>query len=506
MKKITLIILCITSLLMSCDTKTELTSIDFGSAEFEEPFRGILASHPAWLVATLEWPILRSLKSDTIVLSKSVELGFNEDAVRSNSSVNIVFGNKNDNRKSDTYQFFCNDELVGVDGYRVQATTEPQQLSLKVKIHPSIGDSTEMGYLSIYGSEIDEVNSMPLTEEGWQRIAQWSFTQELGLPWLIWLIWLLLLLIAVAVAVVVVYLLIQYVIIPLGGCLSSISLPTISMPDIGCPTINIRKRQKNYPKQKRKVDTKEQQQNKKQEKEQQVDDELHQYIQEALRLESILHDITCGITDKNDILEQLRKHLAKTFYTDRELNERCYHALQGNTQKALDKLNSFAGKTPSNGIWVGERGQSLFKLSQLSIHYATCNKIGFIACQYNSFEPDFSSITWPHSVVDISDLYAEYTCAQLKKRGGSRDSFQYKAQMRMAEQLDAELRKWWQQNRGNEAYNQHDAFWAWRDTNDLVPHEDANCRTMRLVDRSAHKAFTHAGGVSHAYIIKTYFM
>ena len=86
MKKITLIILCITSLLMSCDTKTERTSIDFGSAEFEEPFRGILASHPAWLVATLEWPILRSLKSDTIVLSKSVELGFNEDAVRSNSS------------------------------------------------------------------------------------------------------------------------------------------------------------------------------------------------------------------------------------------------------------------------------------------------------------------------------------------------------------------------------------------------------------------------------------
>ena len=502
MKKITLIILCIAScLLVSCDTKSELTSIDFGSAEFEEPFRGLLASHPSWLVTTLDWPILRSLKSDTIVLSKSVELEFNEDAVRSNSSAYIVFGNKNGNREHHAYQFFCNDELVGVDGYRVQAATEPQQLSLKVKIHPSIGDSTEMGYLSIYGSEIDEVNSMPLTEEGWQRIAQWSFTQELGLPWLIWLIWLLLLLIAVAVAVGVVYLLIQYVIIPLGGCLSSISLPTISMPDIGCPTINIRRKQKSSHKQKRKVDTTEQKQNNEQENE-----ELDPYIQEALRLESMLRSTEYGIASKNDILEQLREHLAKTFYTDRELNERCYQALQQNTQKALDKFNSFVGETPKNGTWTGERGQSLFKLSQLNIHYAKCKSLGFIACKYTSFEPDFTPVTWPKSVVDISDLYAIYSCAELEKRGGTKSSFQYRAQMRIAKRIDPELREWWKKNRKQEEYDQEAAFWTWRNANDLLPHEDANCRTLRLVKRSAHMAFTHAGGIAHAKVIKDYFM
>ena len=504
MKKITLIILCIAScLLVSCDKKSELTSIDFGSAEFEEPFRGLFASHPAWLVATLDWPILRTLKSDTIVLSKSVELEFNEDAVRSNSSAYIVLGNKNGNREHHAYQFFCNDELVGEDGYRVQATTKPQQLSLKVKIHPSIGDSTEMGYLSIYGSEIDEVNSIALTEEGWQRIAQWSFTQEIGLPWLIWLIWLLLLLIAVAIIVLVIYLLIQYVIIPLGAFLSNISLPVFSMPTIAFPTLNISRRPKRKKKPIGKYDAVEQEED---DEQMQENEELDPYIEEALRLQSMLREMSYGIAHKNEILNQLREHLAKTFYTDPELNERCYQALEKNTQQALDNFNSFVGKTPRNGVWIGERGQSLFKLSQLSIHYATCSKIGFIACQYNSFEPDFSSITWPNSVVDISDLYAKFTCAQLKKRGGSMDSFQYVAQMRMAEQLDAELRKWWQQNRGNEAYNQHAAFWAWRNANDLVPHEDANCRTMRLVDRSAHKAFTHAGGVAHANIIKTYFM
>lgn len=502
MKKIILIILCIAScLLVSCDTKSELTSIDFGSAEFEEPFRGLLASHPSWLVATLDWPILRSLKSDTIVLSKSVKLEFNEDAVRSNSSAYIVFGNKNGNREHHAYQFFCNDELVGADGYRVQATTEPQELSIKVKIHPAIGDSTELGYLSIYGNEIDEVNSIALTEEGWQRIAQWSFTQEIGLPWLIWLIWLLLLLIAVAIIVLVIYLLIQYVIIPLGAFLSNVSLPTISMPTFAWPTLNFRRKQKSSHKQKRKVDTTEQKQNNEQENE-----ELDPYIQEALRLESMLRSTEYGIASKNDILEQLREHLAKTFYTDRELNERCYQALQQNTQKALDKFNSFVGETPKNGTWTGERGQSLFKLSQLNIHYAKCKSLGFIACKYTSFEPDFTPITWPKSVVDISDLYAIYSCAELEKRGGTKSSFQYRAQMRIAKRIDPELREWWKKNRKQEEYDQEVAFWAWRNANDLLPHEDANCRTLRLVKRSAHMAFTHAGGIAHAKVIKDYFM
>lgn len=502
MKKIILIILCIAScLLVSCDTKSELTSIDFGSAEFEEPFRGLLASHPSWLVATLDWPILRSLKSDTIVLSKSVKLEFNEDAVRSNSSAYIVFGNKNGNREHHAYQFFCNDELVGADGYRVQATTEPQELSIKVKIHPAIGDSTELGYLSIYGNEIDEVNSIALTEEGWQRIAQWSFTQEIGLPWLIWLIWLLLLLIAVAIIVLVIYLLIQYVIIPLGAFLSNVSLPTLSMPTFAWPTLNFRRKQKSSHKQKRKVDTTEQKQNNEQENE-----ELDPYIQEALRLESMLRSTEYGIASKNDILEQLREHLAKTFYTDRELNERCYQTLQVNTQKALDKFNSFVGETPKNGTWTGERGQSLFKLSQLNIHYAKCKSLGFIACKYTSFEPDFTPVTWPKSVVDISDLYAIYSCAELEKRGGTKSSFQYRAQMRIAKRIDPELREWWKKNRKQEEYDQEAAFWAWRNANDLLPHEDANCRTLRLVKRSAHMAFTHAGGIAHAKVIKDYFM
>ena len=49
-------------------------------------------------------------------------------------------------------------------------------------------------------------------------------------------------------------------------------------------------------------------------------------------------------------------------------------------------------------------------------------------------------------------------------------------------------------------------FWQWRDTLDLVPHEDTDRRTMRLVYRPAHTAFKHRGGVANAVNIKTQFV
>lgn len=207
MKRSIIFIVCILSLLTSCQKKEQLTSVDFGSGEFEEPFRGLLASHPSWLVATLDWPILRSLKSDTVILSKTIEIGFNEDAIRSNSSAKIFFVDEN-GYSSNKYQVFCNQEPIGLDGYEIKASAEPQQLTLSIEIDPSIGDSTSIGYISIIGNEIDEVNTIPLTEEGSQNIAKWSFNHEIGWPMLIWIIWFLLFLLALAIVVGIIYLII----------------------------------------------------------------------------------------------------------------------------------------------------------------------------------------------------------------------------------------------------------------------------------------------------------
>lgn len=212
MKRNLLILLCACSLLISCQQQEQFATIDFGTAEFEEPFRGPLASQPSWLVATLDWPILRILKSDTVVLSKTIEIGFNEDAVRSNASTRIFIVDENGNT-SKKYQISCNNTPMGKDGYDLKATSEPQQLELVVKVDPSIGDTTVRGYISVVGNEIDEVNSIPLTEEGAQNVVQWSFTHEIGWPLMIWKIWMFLLILLI---ILIVYLL-KYLVIGIAS-------------------------------------------------------------------------------------------------------------------------------------------------------------------------------------------------------------------------------------------------------------------------------------------------
>ena len=207
MKRYLIIVFCTIGLLTSCQKQERLTTIDFGAAGYEEPFRGLLASHPSWLVATLDWPVLRSLKPDTAVLYKTIEIGFNEDAIRSNSSARMFVVDEY-GYTSNKYQVFCNHEPIGLDGYEIKASSEPQRLMLSVKIDPSIGDSTATGYISIIGNEIDEVNTIPLTEEGSQNIAQWSFSHELDWPLLIWIIWFLLFLLTLAIIVGIIYLII----------------------------------------------------------------------------------------------------------------------------------------------------------------------------------------------------------------------------------------------------------------------------------------------------------
>ena len=55
---------------------------------------------------------------------------------------------------------------------------------------------------------------------------------------------------------------------------------------------------------------------------------------------------------------------------------------------------------------------------------------------------------------------------------------------RMAEQLETVLREWAKRN--HVEYDAYTCFYQWRDENNLVPHEETDCRTMRLVFRPAH--------------------
>ena len=206
------------------------------------------------------------------------------------------------------------------------------------------------------------------------------------------------------------------------------------------------------------------------------------------------------VSDKYDMLERMRLEFDRMYKKDRTSYNECRNALKANTWDALEELWTLWNPAPKTHVeWV-DPNQFTCALKPSHPRYAECAEMGFIKCRYDEHGgPDFSKITYPDSIVDVSDLYDALSTDAIHKRGGSSDSLQEIAQMRMAENLKPAIEKWACEN------NREPDFWAWRDAHDLVPHEDTNCRTMRLVCRAAHDTFKHRGGVANAVTVKTHF-
>lgn len=195
----------------SCKKVEEtIVSVDLGEGKYKEPFRGLLSSHPQWLVSTLDWPVLRSLRPDTLVLTKTIEIGFNEDAVRSHSTATIQFVDDSCNRLEGV-KVYCNGKFVDSDGYVVEASSEPQLINIAYKIDPLKKEYTETGHFIISGVELDEVNAIKLSSDVPQNVADWTFTQKIGWPLMIWLIWLIMALLIIAIVSWLIYLLFKLI-------------------------------------------------------------------------------------------------------------------------------------------------------------------------------------------------------------------------------------------------------------------------------------------------------
>ena len=211
-----------------------------------------------------------------------------------------------------------------------------------------------------------------------------------------------------------------------------------------------------------------------------------------------------GVADKYDFLERMRIELDRLYLEDREAYDRYHRQLKPNTWDALEDAWKLWDPVPkSNGTWGGP-GDRTCSLKSSSPYYADCADKGFLRCEYDEHgSPDFGPVTYPGSIVDISDIYDTLSTDNIQKRGGSGNSLQEIAQSRMAGQLETVLREWAERN--HVEYDAYTCFYRWRDEHNLVPHEDTDCRTMRLVFRPAHQAFTHRGGVSNAVNIKKHY-
>lgn len=203
---------------------------------------------------------------------------------------------------------------------------------------------------------------------------------------------------------------------------------------------------------------------------------------------------------KYAILEHMRLELDRLYREDRPTYDHYRATLKPNTWDALEENWKLWDPVPkSHVVWEGPN-ECTCRMLPSHPYYKECAAKGFTICQYDLHgSPDFDAVTFPGSVVDISDLYDELSSENIQKRGGSPYSLQEIAQNRMIPALKPPIEAWAKAN------SREADFWQWRDSLDLVPHEDTNCRTMRLVYRPAHTAFKHRGGVANALNIKTHF-
>ncbi len=206
------------------------------------------------------------------------------------------------------------------------------------------------------------------------------------------------------------------------------------------------------------------------------------------------------VSDKYALLEQMRIELDHLYVNDRTVYDAVREALKQNTWDALEELWTLWNPVPKTHVeWIGP-GERTCRLKPSHPRYSECIEKDFTQCTYDEHgSPDFSKVTFPNSVVDVSDLYDSLSVDNIQKRGGGANSLQEIAQNRMAIKLQPIIERWAEEN------NCKADYWIWRDSLDLVPHEDTDCRTMRLVYRPVHTVFKHRGGVANAITVKTHF-
>lgn len=408
---------------------------------------------------------------DSIKKATELAISFNEDAVRSKSTAQLALVDINGNKIEGI-------KVGKSDGSNlsVKADTAQTIVPITFTVDPTIGDSILNGSIIILGNDLDEANGTSLGTT-MTPITTWSLEHKTGINWWRWTILILIVAAILCLIVLIIYLLYY------GVSVASSKLSYVTIPSFG---LKIR-------------DAKISKGKKKQDKKDKKKDGTDPIVQELKELERKLHT-NIGVSSKYDILEQIRLKLDYLYNHNEVIYNQAMKSLEPNTCDALEEAWKLWNTTPKKNVEWGGPKKTVCSLKRSHPKYEECRKLNFIKCSYDKHgSPDFSAVTFPKSIVNISDLYDGLSSEQIKARGGSCNSLQEIAQERMSMQLKPVIEKWAVEN------NCAPDFYKWRDAHDLVPHEDGDCCTMRLVYRSAHTAFTHRGGVANSSNIKNHF-
>lgn len=407
---------------------------------------------------------------DSVKKETSIEIDFNEDAVRSRSYAQIAFVDLEGN--------VVDGIAIGTPPkhkFEIHADTLKNIVPVSISVDPAVKDTILRGSIVILGTDLDDANGITLSSS-YIPIAKWTFTHNVGINWWRWTILILIVAIVICLFVLTVY---------YGSPFIAEGVGYISGLKLGAhiPAIKHKINNRGDTKKRKKDDKK----------------DKNQIIKELKALEKMLYS-PMSVSDKYDTLEKMRFIIDRLYNSDRNLYTEAKNELQSNTWEALEEGWKLWDPTPKRNVeWIG-LNQQVCSLNSTHSLYKECESLNFLQCTYDKHgSPNFNPVTYPGSIVDISNLYDTLSSDNIQKRGGGKNSFQEIAQEQMARQLKYEINLWAKQN------NCAPDFYLWRNAHNLVPHEDTNCRTMRLVNRDAHTAFKHRGGVANAINIKRHF-
>ena len=192
---ITVIISCLCASCSDSDKEpifVELSSIDFGEGTYRpNPFKFLDNLPPfSWL------GMPDSVKKET-----ELEISFNEDAIRSNSSAQLAFVDQNGNYlNSISFDKSSSDKLI------INAKSGNTIVPVSFTVNPAVGDSILHGSIIVIGNDLDKVNNTKLSSMA-STIGSWTLNHKIGINWLRWTILVLIAIIIIATISYIFYLL-----------------------------------------------------------------------------------------------------------------------------------------------------------------------------------------------------------------------------------------------------------------------------------------------------------
>ena len=460
-------------------------SLSFGKLKFHEPFLGPFNMLRPILEPTLKFPPFSWFKPDTMSVARDLYLTFNEEAVRSASSVEIDFRD-NESLPIKDINFDYGAQRI------INAADSTIVLPVSIKVLPGRESSRCNGVLALETQGIDFVNGNELSSDQ-TMVCEWTLDYKRRGSVILWILWIL----CVLLIIYLIYWLLRFFFIIAGYIGSGISELAGAVPPVKNPA-GRNPAEPGLSKQGHKQ---------KNERNKNMNPQTCPCNKLTVPYCRKLISEKASIAEKcQDIVALADRWEEKKLESDAVYDRMCPEM-----RDLLERFWAIRKPIPSDkyGKWVnGTRGNGVFYFYSDYRPAEKNTRDGMTWAELvAAYRKDFNLYVdggvryvnnridiAPYAVAKLKIRYEDSNLNKIGSRGGSDDTFQQKAGDRFAEMLKDKI-----------AAGGYKDFWEFKDgrkgdvlvrKTPLVIHEDYDGETLYLVPKYLHDNWKHYGGVA----------